>query len=250
MFPTRIQLSRFKALAYAPQEWARELGWRANGRWRAALAASRACASVDDAWCFAEQHFQPCQKPSEILDFLRWARGEKPRVVVEIGVARGGTSYLLMKGLPSLEHYLGVDFFPRHTRLLRELARPGLKLNYVRGASGDTRVLERVEKLLCGRQIDLLFIDGDHAYAAVKRDWENYRGLVRSGGWIAFHDIRPPEMTPEGGYANGFEVAVHRFWSEVKTLGVTREFVADDKRPGYGIGALQVGGPPSGGRGT
>lgn len=36
--------------------------------------------------------------------------------------------------------------------------------------------------------IDLLVIDGDHSYAGVKRDFENYRDLVRAGGLILFDD--------------------------------------------------------------
>jgi predicted O-methyltransferase YrrM len=239
LLPSRIQFSRFKALVYAPQEAARNLGRRLSGRWSEALAQSRACSTIQDHWRFAEAQFQPCQKPWEIQEFLAWARTGKPRVVVEIGVARGGTSYLLMQCLPDMERYIGVDFFPRNVGQLRAFARPQLRIDYVRGASGAPKVVAQVEKLLGGRTIDLLFIDGDHSYAGVKRDWECYRRWVRPGGWIAFHDIREPELTPDGGYANGFEVAVNQLWAEIKPVAPTREFVAADHKPGYGIGVWQ-----------
>ncbi len=155
-----------------------------------------------------------------------------------------------MQCLPALEHYVGIDFFPRNARLLRRLAPPRLRIDYVRGPSCSAQVLDRVRQLLCGRPIDLLFIDGDHAYAAVKRDWETYRQWVRPGAWVAFHDIQTPELTADGGYANGFEVAVHRLWNEVKSLGATREFVARDEKPGYGIGVLQIDGGVGGGHAT
>ena len=38
------------------------------------------------------------------------------------------------------------------------------------------------------KKIDVLFIDGDHSYEGVKKDWEMYGPLVREGGIIAFHD--------------------------------------------------------------
>lgn len=38
------------------------------------------------------------------------------------------------------------------------------------------------------RTIDLLFIDADHSYAAVKADLEHWAPKVRRDGWIVLHD--------------------------------------------------------------
>lgn len=40
------------------------------------------------------------------------------------------------------------------------------------------------------REVDLLFIDGDHLYEGVEADWRMYHHLVRPGGIVAFHDTR------------------------------------------------------------
>ena len=37
-------------------------------------------------------------------------------------------------------------------------------------------------------EVDLVFIDGDHAYQAVKLDVERYAKFVRPGGFLVFHD--------------------------------------------------------------
>lgn len=37
--------------------------------------------------------------------------------------------------------------------------------------------------------LDFLFIDGNHEYAAARRDIFNYAPFVKPGGWIAFHDV-------------------------------------------------------------
>jgi predicted O-methyltransferase YrrM len=38
--------------------------------------------------------------------------------------------------------------------------------------------------------VDLLFIDGDHAEEAVRRDWDDWHGFVEPGGHVLFHDAR------------------------------------------------------------
>ncbi|MFY9342254.1 MAG: class I SAM-dependent methyltransferase [Planctomycetota bacterium] len=37
--------------------------------------------------------------------------------------------------------------------------------------------------------IDLLFVDGDHAYPAVKQDFLDWAGKIRPGGWLLMHDV-------------------------------------------------------------
>jgi len=38
---------------------------------------------------------------------------------------------------------------------------------------------------------DFIFIDGDHTYEAVKKDFEDWYPLTKPGGFIAFHDSHP-----------------------------------------------------------
>ena len=42
------------------------------------------------------------------------------------------------------------------------------------------------------KPIDLLWIDGNHAYDAVVQDFEKYGPLVNKGGFVAFHDSVAP----------------------------------------------------------
>ena len=81
-----------------------------------------------------------------------------------------------------------------------------------------------------GGMVDLLFIDGDHRYDGVRKDFEMYSPLVRKGGIIAFHDIciGPPEAV--GG--------VPSFWNE--TMGKYRNMpiIKDQSQGGCGIGIL------------
>ncbi|MBU7581366.1 MAG: class I SAM-dependent methyltransferase [Nostoc sp. TH1S01] len=50
-------------------------------------------------------------------------------------------------------------------------------------------ILNRWEELTNNKYIDLIFIDGSHQYLDVIKDFEMSFPLVKSGGWIAFHDV-------------------------------------------------------------
>ena len=60
---------------------------------------------------------------------------------------------------------------------------------FISGSSHDNRTYNRLTKLLNNSKIDLLFIDGDHSYVGVKKDFEIYKSFVSDNGIIAFHDI-------------------------------------------------------------
>ena len=76
-------------------------------------------------------------------------------------------------------------------------------------------------------KVDFLFIDADHSYEGVKKDFEMYSLLVRKGGIIAFHDIIP------SGYPK-----VYKFWNEVKYEYL--EIIKDRNQNCYGIGIIFI----------
>ena len=102
------------------------------------------------------------------------------------------------------------------------------KLFLIPDSSMKESTLSKVKEILNGKQLDFLFIDGDHRYEAIKSDYEMYSPLVRSGGVIGFHDIGERE---EGGG--------RRFWNEIKNNFKSREILLDKKQE-KGIGLLYV----------
>lgn len=68
--------------------------------------------------------------------------------------------------------------FQKNTARYSELITP------IRGFSTDVvaQLGEQTDAL------DLLFIDGDHAYSAVKADWEHYERFLATGSIVVFHD--------------------------------------------------------------
>ena len=72
-------------------------------------------------------------------------------------------------------------------------------------------------------QYDFIFIDGDHSYDGVKRDFELYKDLVSPRGFVVFHDIDPNHVF-KGNLGGG---DVWKFWQDLdygsKTMLVTQK---------------------------
>jgi predicted O-methyltransferase YrrM len=184
---------------------------------------------------------QPLQIREEILALLEAVRELEPRRVVEIGTAAGGTLFLFTRVAASDAALVTVDL-PRggpfgggYARssipLLRSFARPGQRIELVRRDSQQEETAREVARR-AGGPVDFLFLDGDHRYDGVRRDYELYEPLVRPGGLVALHDVAdaPPELVGD----------VPRFWRELVSSGLdTREIVAGTPGGGYGIGLIR-----------
>ena len=60
-------------------------------------------------------------------------------------------------------------------------------------------------------EYDLIFIDGDHSYNGVKKDFELYKDLLSPRGFVVFHDIDPDHIFK--GDKGGGEV--YKFWQDL-----------------------------------
>jgi cephalosporin hydroxylase len=174
------------------------------------------------------------QIPAEILGLARRVEALRPQRVLEIGTARAGT--LLIWCRLASEEVITCDLrdLAPAAELFTQLPPPAssCRVTLLSGDSHDPGFRQRVERQLAGRQVDFLFIDGDHSEAGVEADYRDYKHLVRPGGLIAFHDIvaRQPVASTR----------VHPFWERVKQGQAYEEIIADPNQTGFGIGLLPV----------
>jgi predicted O-methyltransferase YrrM len=185
------------------------------------------------------------QVRSELASLLAVVRNEQPRTILEIGTALGGTLFgfaqvaapdavLVTVDLP--RGRFGGDYYnPARNYLYPRFARAQQTIHLVLGDSHEAETRARVDELIGRRQVDFLFIDGDHSYEGICADYELYRPLVRPGGLVAFHDIVPGNKELVGD--------VPDFWRDFKASHETTEFVESYDQEGYGIGLLRVSGP-------
>ena len=127
--------------------------------------------SIRDHFNFSGSCFGPHQIEAEIVALLEWAAQIRPRTVCEIGTAQAGTTFLLGQALPTVEHLIGIDLYVRRRQRLKFFSRPGQRLAFFDGSSYAPATIERFRAHLAAEKLDLLFIDGDHTFAGVARDF-------------------------------------------------------------------------------
>ena len=126
-----------------------------------------------------------------------------------------------------------IDLYVKNREILKLLAPKNLDLQFFDMPSYSERTVSKVSKSLKGRAIDVLFIDGDHRYEGVKKDFLFYRSLVNDGGQILFHDI-----VEENGPGKAWAGGVPKFWRELSPHYPHREFIRNPDQEGFGIGSL------------
>ena len=177
------------------------------------------------------------QRREEILTFLERVEAIRPRAVLEIGTSAGGTLYLLTRvaAEDAVIVYvdLAVPWFSARAR--SRLARAGQRVVGIGADSGDAATQRRVIEALGGRPLDVLFIDGDHSYDGVRRDFELYAPLVRAGGIIGLHDVNRDDDA-----AHAVSGEVPRFWSELRQSHRTEQLILSSRDDGYGIGIVYM----------
>jgi len=212
---------------------------------------AKKCTSIDDyidlAFDFGLVGFHtanllyltPIQVRDEIAELARIVANLKPTAVMEIGTSKGGTLLLWAALASSDATIVSMDLpggplgggYPKwKIPFYKSFARDRQSIWLIRGDSHDPMTLREVKTILGTRELDFLFVDGDHTYWGVKRDYEMYSPLVRKGGIIAFHDIVPDQ------YESRCQVS--RFWNEVKSNHARGEIVEDWKQRWAGIGLL------------
>jgi predicted O-methyltransferase YrrM len=185
----------------------------------------------------SEPLITPFQVHSELLAFAKLVAEARPKTVLEIGTARGGTLCVLTRLATADATIISIDlpggpFGGGYGRarefVFRRFPRDCQTLHLIKADSHAPETRKRAVELLADKKLDLLFIDGDHTYEGVKYDFSAYSPLVGRDGIIALHDIVP--------HFNDESCQVERFWRE---LACGREIIADRSQGWAGIGVLQ-----------
>jgi predicted O-methyltransferase YrrM len=130
----------------------------------------------------------------ELRCLLQYSR--EAAVIVEIGCYEGSTTAHLAantKGRvysidPFISGRLGICYGEVVAKFLRWKRRLG-NIELLKAFSHDA---------VSGFQqpVDFIFIDADHSYEAITKDWQDWFPKVRPGGIIALHDTRISENSP------------------------------------------------------
>lgn len=163
------------------------------------------------------------QSKVELAWLLKKVDKIEPKIIVEIGIHRGYSLEVWKKAWPDAK-VIGIENDLNSIDL-----EATLNCQIIDANSHETDTQYKLTSLLNGKLIDFLFIDGDHMYEGVKRDYTMYVPLVRPGGIIAFHDT---------GIKDNPGVEVYKFWDELsEQIG---NFSTKHAEGGTGTGVLYI----------
>jgi len=177
------------------------------------------------------------QKRCELAELVEILGEQAPlRRVLEIGGQHGGTLWawdqiMLRPGL-----LVCIDMFVLEGRLRNAI---DVEFTHIEADSHLDSSREYVKTLLAGELLDFLFIDGDHSYEGVRRDFEMYAPLVRPGGIVALHDVSVQQPARVR--------AIHDvvpYWHQLEGLFESEEIFDPSERWG-GIGVLYMPADPA-----
>lgn len=165
-----------------------------------------------------------------LYEAARSIDGQNP-IVVEIGTWLGKSAIVLGKALQDRQNARVVCVDPfnadgdRASRRNYERIRRSLNLTLEEACAQNLRTngVEGVVHLIKGyshdvapswtQPIDLLFIDGNHEYTAVRRDFDDWTKFLVSGGLLVMDDVYPSGKYHQGPHRVVREsVAHHPDW--------------------------------------
>ena len=111
---------------------------------------------------------------------------------VEVGRFKGGSTFLMGAALPEEAKVISID---NHTKmdlpangpiydraLQKELARYGLEERV------ELLVMDSLEAPAEPESLEMAFLDGDHTFEGVSRDFHHWKGALKRGGHLMLHD--------------------------------------------------------------
>jgi hypothetical protein len=162
------------------------------------------------------------QIPSEFTDFCMAISKLGIETAVEVGVYHGASSYFIAAMLTRANRKLTYTMIDIADQLFHFEA--FAKILPLRKAIPNTSLD------FYGQSFDFVFIDGDHSFDGINRDWLNLGRFTNKA--VAFHDINAHEFDHLAG-------GTVRFWKEFKTANARQMAIvefAHSPEPWMGLG--------------
>jgi cephalosporin hydroxylase len=173
------------------------------------------------------------QFPQDIVAMQELVWRVRPDLIIETGVARGGSLILwasLLHLIGGIGEVVGIDIDIRPANRAAIEGHPlALRITLIDGSSVDPSTVERVRQIAEGHARVMVLLDSMHTHDHVLRELQLYSPLIRAGSYIVVLDT-VIETMPAGSYpdrpwdrGNNPATAVEAFLRENDRFEVDRE---------------------------
>jgi len=173
------------------------------------------------------------QFPQDIVALQEIVWKVKPDLIVETGIAHGGSLILSA----SLLHLLGGDGavvgidvdIRQHNRIEIEAHPLANRITMIQGSSVDEGVVRQVRDHARGKQCVLVILDSNHTHEHVSRELELYAPLVTKNSYLIVFDTIIEQMPDDAftdrswGKGNNPLTAVHGFLKTTDRFEIDQE---------------------------
>lgn len=173
------------------------------------------------------------QMPSDIVVTQEIIWESRPQVIVETGVARGGSAILHSSLLAMLGEgrvvAVDIDVRPHNRRSIEEHPL-GERVTLIEGSSTDPSVLEQVRRHIALTDRVMVVLDSNHTHKHVLEELHLYAPMVSPGQYLVVadtlvEDLPPQEHRPRPwGPGDNPKTALDEFLKD------NNEFVLDEER--------------------
>lgn len=174
------------------------------------------------------------QYPQDMIAMQEIVWAVKPDLVIETGIAHGGSIVYYASLLELLGHgeVIGIDVDIRaHNRAAIEAHPMSRRIRLIQGSSIDEDVVSQVRALASGKRA-VVVLDANHTHEHVLAELRAYAPIVCIGGFCVVMDTIVEDM-PAGffpdrpwGAGNNPKTAVHAFLKEDERFEIDRDIEA------------------------
>jgi cephalosporin hydroxylase len=162
------------------------------------------------------------QFPGDVMAVQELISAIRPTVIIETGIAHGG-SLILSSSMLKLNEIegkvIGVDIDIRpHNRAAIENHRHADLITLYEGSSTDANVIEKIRSNIKQDDIVMVFLDSNHTHNHVLEELNAYSEMVSVGSYLVVFDTHVEDMPDEyvwtdrpWGKGNNPKTAVHEW---------------------------------------
>ena len=141
------------------------------------------------------------QFPQDIVALQEIIWNIKPDLVIETGIAHGGSLILsasILELIGGNGHVLGIDIEIReHNRVEIEKHPMAKRITMIEGSSIDKNTVDKVHEFAKGKEKILVILDSNHTHEHVLEELKAYSDLVTKGSYLIVFDTVVEDF-PEG----------------------------------------------------